>query len=263
TFDERPGKTVASRQARDRTGAGLAEAIRLVECGHSRFTALGHRPRQAMCLTNLCHLFEVQGDLSSAIECGERGLGIVAELGNPAAEAAAHENPGMLVRRTGDTARAEVHFERCLVLPEAAGFDRGTASALRLLAPVWADTGREEAAVEALERGALITGRIGDGPDEATTRRDLGDLLLAVGDVRRGTDELGAALALAQRGGGTPWPRRSGNCWQTPLRSTTAGTRMTTAPERRTAGRERHRGPAVPGVPGRTLSPVPGPSTPR
>ncbi|MEU4446944.1 NB-ARC domain-containing protein [Actinosynnema sp. NPDC050801] len=187
--------------SRDRAGDGLAAGIELVERGYARFAELGHRAGQAMCLTNLCHLFEAQGDIRSAIDRGERGLAIVAELDDPVAEAAAHENLGMLVRRLGDTARAEGHFERCLALSEGAGFDRGTAGALRLLALLWADIGRTEQAVEALERSALLTGRIGDGLGEATTRRDLGDLLLSMGDVRRGTDELRTALALAQRRG--------------------------------------------------------------
>ncbi|GIG63192.1 hypothetical protein Lfu02_75640 [Longispora fulva] len=155
-----------------------------------------------MCLTNLCHLFEARGDIRSAIDCGERGLSIVAELDDPVAQAAAHENLGMLMRRVGDAARAAVHFERCFALSEGAGFERGTASALRLLALGWADTGRNDDAVKALERSAHITGRIGDGLGEATARRDLGDLLLSMGDVRGGTDELRAALALAQRHGG-------------------------------------------------------------
>jgi tetratricopeptide (TPR) repeat protein len=134
--------------------------------------------------------------LAEAVQAGDRGLALVHELGDAAAEVAARTTQGWNRTQLGDLEGARRTLEEGLSLARSLGFERGQAGLLGNLAIVYTRTHELPAAVAAHERALEIHVLLGDKAMQGRTLHNLGRTLSELGDLPGARRRMEESIAL-------------------------------------------------------------------
>ncbi len=99
----------------------LAQAREATEDVLNQFRALGDRYSEAIALTNLGNIVQIQGNLSEATLRFQEGLAIARDTGAVGNQALCLFNLAQIARREGDLDRATAHFRESLTLSHRLG----------------------------------------------------------------------------------------------------------------------------------------------
>jgi predicted ATPase len=149
----------------------------------------------------LWRFWYIRGPVTEGREWLEAALHAAPAGTHPAHRAKGHYGAGILALLQGDYARAVSQAEQCLVLFQANGDDRGTASALNILGLAARDRGDYVKATELHEQSLALARRLGVAHDVALVLMNLGVVARYQADYPRAAALYEESLELLQSTG--------------------------------------------------------------
>ena len=140
-----------------------------------------HRAELARVLVERGYVAYRLNERSRAMELTSKALQLAEELGDPAAEAQAHNNLGMIAKHHGDLRHARSEFEQAVGLAEASEQVPSIIAVKNNLALVYAED-QPDRAMTLTEEALELSRQQGDRHREAALLSNLADLLHAAGN---------------------------------------------------------------------------------
>ncbi len=161
------------------------QAIDCFEKSLSIVREIGDRRGEGVALGNLGNAYSDLGDARKAIEFYEQHRNIAREMGDRRGESADLGNLGVAYSDLGDARKAIEFYEQALVISREIGDRRGEGNALGNLGVAYSALGDARKAIEFYEQALVIVREMGDRRGEGNAVGNLGIAYAALGDARK------------------------------------------------------------------------------
>ena len=172
------------------------EALDCFQKALSMVNELGDKRGIGTVFGNLGIAYSNFGDIRKAIKFHEQALAISRETGNRFAESQDLGNLGNAYKNLGDPRKATEFYEQCLKLHREIGDRRGEGTDLGNLGVVYAELGNAHKATEFAEQHLIIAREISDRRGEGSALHNAGNAHADLGDKRKAIKFLEQALAI-------------------------------------------------------------------
>jgi class 3 adenylate cyclase/predicted ATPase len=179
----------------------LDDARRNYEAGATIKQAIGDVYGQAMIANNLGDLLKLQGEIDAAIRQFDKSLGMFEKLGSTYAVGVLHMNIGAAYLLNIDLAQAERHLSSAADLFVQVGAEDFLPELKRNIAELHVQRGELGAARFACEQSLQHAVQLEARAEEGMTRRVLGRVFGADGDLVSAWQELNQSLAILREAG--------------------------------------------------------------
>lgn len=177
-----------------------AEAVLDFEQANALALGLGDPARQARAQANLGIVLTLSGLFPEALQAMQQALALYEAQQNWARASAVLTNLGNLHAEQGDPAGARAHYQRALAMKREHGINAGIGGLLNNLADVDRESGEHAAARALLEEAIDLHVANGESESEALARSNLGVVLAALGEYPQALAQLERAEQLAAGG---------------------------------------------------------------